>query len=518
MQNKIYKSAWELMSMGGDDRITIDEEIGYNMYGCKPYPAYSIPYSSCTGNNISLPAYAYIQSYLNKIRFDIENENLELKQVLKNEFGVIRNKMRNFYELEPSTDIIFGPSGTDMEYMAIVIAEKPSKEGVHNIVLGANEVGSGIKYAAKAQFFSAITPTKKEQKIGDYLEGFGHHSSAFIPIRSGLGKVYSDRQIIANFEKEIQFALSNNKKPLVHILHSTKTGLILPNWDSLLKLKNKYGESVEIIVDACQGRVSIYSINRYLSIGAMVLLTGSKFLSGPSFSGALLLPKFISERIKSIDELPKGLAKFFGQAGLPIEWTTSDNPLYKFENIGLLLRWQAAIYEMNKIFRIPDHRLKYVIDCFNQSVNDMVADADYITLFDHEPNQEVPDYVYSRSPFEIKTIRTILIKRKDDRHFSQEEAKIIHKALYTDISNIIDYGDLTKTPIQLGQPVKISDVKEEYNATLRIALSSNLISELALLDDDLIKMKFFSDMDMINKKLSIIIDHFSSFNVDYSAI
>jgi hypothetical protein len=513
MHSHLYKSAYELMSMGGDDRISIDEEAGYNIYGCKPYPVYSIPYSSCTGNNISLPAYAFVMSYLNKMRFDIDRENLELKQVLKNEFEVIRNRIKDYYELEPSTDIIFGPSGTDMEYMVIAIVEKASKTGTHNIILGANEVGSGIKYAAKGQFFSTITPTKKEQKVGGYIKGFSpdHHSVAFLPIRNGLGNVYSDKQLIANFEKEIQHALSNNKRPLVHILHSTKTGLILPGWDSLLKLKNKYGDTIEIIVDACQARISIYSINRYLSFGAMVLLTGSKFLSGPPFSGALLLPKFISERIKSIDDFPEGLTNFFGQAEFPIEWTASDNPIYKFENLGLLLRWQAAIYEMNKIFRIPDRRLKYVIDCFNQSVDEMVDDVNFITLFDNKTNQKKPDYVYNRSPFEIETIRTIRVKRKDGGDFSKEEAKIIHKALYTDISNIVDCGNVAKTPIQLGQPVEISEMKEEYNATLRIALSSKLISELALLDNDLIKMKFFADMNMIKNKLSVIIDNFGSF-------
>src|SRR5699024_5179239 len=105
----------------------------------------------------------------------------------------------DFYELEPSTDIVFGPSGTDMEYMVNAIAMQASPEGIHNVILGANEVASGIKYAAKGQFFSPVTPTRNEQEVGSYVEGFDldRISSASVPIRNGSGEVYSDEQITA---------------------------------------------------------------------------------------------------------------------------------------------------------------------------------------------------------------------------------------------------------------------------------------------------------------------------------
>lgn len=504
----LEKSVYELMSMGGDHRITIDENIGCNIYGCKPYPSYSIAYSSSTGSNISLPAYGYIKSYFTSFLAKIEQTNLD--EVIKDEFEQIRQKLRDFYELDPSVDFVFGPSGTDIEYVALAIAEKSAEGGVHNIILGADEVGSGIKHAAMGRYFSELTPAGNTVDIGDSINGFIPEkiTATFVPIRSEDGSLLPDEVLLEYFEEEIDKALKHNQKPLLHIIHSSKTGLIIPSWDYLLKLKNKFGDKIDIIVDACQGRMSIYSMNRYLSFGAMILLTGSKFLSGPPFSGVLLLPSFISNRIKSLSELPSGFENIFGEAEFPLKWMEKVS-LFKLKNVGLLLRWQAAIYEMNKIFRIPNQRLKFVIDTFRKYVFAMIAEVHYLSLVDKDRNQSEPDYVYERSPFEVNTICTICITHPEGPK-NKEETKIVHQALYSDISNIMEEEDnnISSISIQLGQPVQISENNEAKNTTLRIALGANQISELALLDNDLIETKFAADMQMIEEKLNLILANF----------
>src|SRR5699024_5852926 len=126
------------------------------------------------------------------------------------------------------------------------------------------------------------------------------------------------------------------------------------------------------------------------------------------------------------------------------------------ENFGLLLRWQASIYEMDKLFKIPNTQLKFIIDCFLKSVDKMVNDTPFLSLYENTVEKK-PDYVYKRNPFEINTICTLLIRNKNERRFDKEDAKLIHKALYSDISNIAGHNALAKTSVQLGQPVKISD-------------------------------------------------------------
>lgn len=507
----LSKTAYELMSMGGDHRITIDDSIGYNIYGCKPYPYYSVAYSSSTSSSISLPAYEYIQAYWYKLKEEITKNPEEVYAILKREFEIMRLKMYDCYMLEPTVDIIFGPSGTDVEYLSLVVSDKSSAaNGVHNIILAVEEVGSGIENAALGRYFSELTPTGEKVPVGKVIEGFNPDriSTGYIAIRDKNGDVLNNKELFDQFVVQIEQALSHQKRPLLHIVHSSKTGLVLPQWDTLINLKNEYGGKIDIVVDACQGRVSIYSINRYLSIGAMVLLTGSKFLSGPPFSGVLFLPKFVSDRIQDLNDFPQGLSTIFSEAEFPLRWSAKSSHPFQLMNFGLLLRWKAAVYEMNKIFKIPDSRLKFVIDCFRKSVLDMISKTPFLVELKNNKN-DVPEFVYDRSPFEMNTIFTLRITPLNNL----QEAKIMHKALYSNLSHILQLPNnshIGKTSIQLGQPVSISNINEKMNATLRIAISARQISELALLDNDLIQTKFESDLNFIAEKMNMVLENFET--------
>src|SRR5690554_1528585 len=99
--NEIFnKSAHELMSLGGDTRITLDEKSGLNVYGCIPFPTYSIAYSSCTSNNISVSAYSFIESYLNKLRNELSDNRELCSEIFRREFEQIKHKIKSFYEIK----------------------------------------------------------------------------------------------------------------------------------------------------------------------------------------------------------------------------------------------------------------------------------------------------------------------------------------------------------------------------------------------------------------------------------
>ena len=51
-----------------------------------------------------------------------------------------------------------------------------------------------------------------------------------------------------------------------------------------------------VILDAAQGRLSRRSIKAALELDYMVLIIGSKFYGGPTFSGALLVPPYTPRR------------------------------------------------------------------------------------------------------------------------------------------------------------------------------------------------------------------------------
>ena len=68
-------------------------------------------------------------------------------------------------------------------------------------------------------------------------------------------------------------------RPIVIFTYGTKTGLVAPV---------EVPAGVDVIVDACQLRLPAHKIREYLRLGWPVVITGSKFLGGPAFSGAVL--------------------------------------------------------------------------------------------------------------------------------------------------------------------------------------------------------------------------------------
>lgn len=500
----------DLMVTGGDSRITVQGDSMLNGYGSSAYPQYSIAYSSCTSSTITGSAYAFAESYLHRMN-KLASAAEESKGLFVQEFERVREKIREFYEIPVPVDVILGSSGTDLELIVLAAALSTGKS-VHNIVLGANEVGSGIHDAARGQYFSNLTPRGATVQSGTLISGFNSDQITYhdIELRYPDGAVRSEEAIMAEYVEQIEQAISKGQKVLLHTIHRTKTGLIMPSLHHLKALTQKYGEAVDVVVDACQGRISIRMVNEYLKLGASVLFTGSKFYSGPPFSGALLLPAKIVQRIKSNQQVFPGLADFFTRSEFPADWTFLDGVVSDEINMGLLLRWNVAIYEMNKVFLIPNNRIEFVINTFNKAAKNMVQRSPFLkearlsTVSEEDLHPE-----NTRSPFEINTILTFTIE-ESDRFLDIDDAKLINKAMYSDLREVLgDEQKVAGISMQLGQPVKVSidSHSGKWTASLRIALSSNHIGELGLMDDEIVKMRFESDFDLIHEKLVLILDN-----------
>lgn len=517
MINSSDTTAFELMVTGGDSRITVQGENKLNGYGCSAYPSYSISYSSCTGSTISAAAYAFAESYLH--RMNKLAEATEGRDALFSaEFDRIRRKISEFYEVPTDVDIVLGSSGTDLELVVLAIA-LTTGQAVHNIVLGANEVGSGINNAARGRYFSDLTPRGGSVKSGSVIPGFDPEKISYhdIEIRLDDGSVRDEQEIIDEYVSQIEQAIANDQKVLLHMIHRTKTGLILPSFSQLEKLIQRYGEAIDVVVDACQGRISIRMVNEYLKLGATVLLTGSKFYSGPPFSGALLIPAQLAGKIKQRETVMTGLADFFTRTEFPADWTLFDGLASEEINMGLLLRWNVAIYEMNRVFLVPNKRIEFVVNSFNTAAKKMIQGSPFL--------QEAHLSTISRedlfpenttSPFEINTIITFTLERSD-RFLDIDDAKLINRAMYSDLSELLTTDSkVAGISMQLGQPVKVSLDKalNKWTASLRIALSSSHIGELGLLDDDIVRMRFESDFEMIHEKLELVLDHLDLLRVE----
>jgi hypothetical protein len=90
------------------------------------------------------------------------------------------------------------------------------------------------------------------------------------------------------FSRAVEQVLANGRRVLLVMTDTTKLGRVVPGEAMVLACQQQDPRRVRVLVDACQGRLSGVRLHTYLERGWRVVLTGSKFIGGPPFSGVLL--------------------------------------------------------------------------------------------------------------------------------------------------------------------------------------------------------------------------------------
>jgi hypothetical protein len=142
-----------LMTQGGDARIVLKPETGLNKYFSAPRPSAVLAYASSTANDISAEAFAHVEAKLREIAPAGELSASGYAGAL----AALRARVRRAYSVPEEVAVVFAPSGTDLEYVALACAVGKAAAGTHNILLGADEVGSGCVYSAYGQYFAEST-------------------------------------------------------------------------------------------------------------------------------------------------------------------------------------------------------------------------------------------------------------------------------------------------------------------------------------------------------------------------
>ena len=465
------KEAIALLSSGGDARIVLDPETGLNRYLSAPYPRSVLAYASSTANDLSRDAFAHV---CGRIADGLSDYPEALDE--------IRGRIRHALGLEENKAIAFAASGTDLEYLPICAVAQRSTSGVHNILLGADEVGSGCSLSAHGQYFADQTPLGIATKVGRKIAGLEHVSMADIPVRCNQGNARSSSQISAALEVEVKLARSMQQHALVHIVHGSKTGLILPDLAHIDYLQSKWGDRLTFVVDACQARITSQALRDYLERGIIVLMTGSKFMGGAPFNGFAILP---SEIMEKLPHLPPGLATIFNRAELPGDWPGRDI-LPDGKNPGLQLRLDAAIFELERFQALGLTCAERVIDAFENAIDRFFLNSlDVELVHPYAPGESEEAVTH---PIEMRTLKTIGISRIDGMR-SFEDARQVHLRL-------------ARSGIRLGQPVKCVRLSDGgWGGTLRIGLSMPKIVELARLDDEELFEVLQMDMQRISREM-----------------
>lgn len=488
------------METGGDGRIVVNPVTGVNKYMVAPRPSNVLAYSSSTANDISPAAFAEVQRRLALLAPDLELGIERYSQALEH----LRGRLRAALRLPASTRIVFAASGTDLEYIGLAIAHRRDTSGIDNILLGADEVGSGCGQAARGYFFAdrtalglAVTPSAPADPTGRTDVRLIN-----VPVRGPGGSAIPSEDILLEIGDVVSEAIRAGRHPLIHIVHGSKTGLILPSFAHIDALRRRFGQQLSFVVDACQCRLGDAAIAAYLSRGATVFLTGSKFMGGPPFSGIALVPQAAAEASAGL--LP-GFDRIFYRAEWPEDWHGTDR-LRQGTNLGLLLRLEASIYELELFQKLSAADIRRTLDLFDESVDMLTRRLGAARVLPYATGE----WQEARShPLEMRTLVTIDLSQTSDP-VEFDRAAVLHRMLFQPLGRAGTSAferEAAERRIRLGQPVRCVPLPGGgWGGTLRLGLSMPQMVEFAGLDTASLTARLDGDMNRIAAKLALIRD------------
>jgi len=468
-----------LMTGGCDDRIVLKPDTGLNRYYSAPYPRDVLAYASSTANDISAAAYARAEEVLAETGVAPE------AGVYRDRLEAMRARIRAAYGLGADVAVVFAPSGTDLEYVALALVAGRAPGGTNAILLGADEVGAGCIHSAHGLYFAGETALGVAVRPGEPVPGLGGATLDLIdiPVRDRMGRVRPSTYIAARMDSSIAAAHAAGRHSLVHIVHGSKTGLILPSLADVDALCRRHGAAATLVVDACQARITSAAVNAYLARGAIVFVTGSKFMGGPPFSGFALVPAALAGRAPP---LPAGLATIFRRAEWPAGWPGAG-ALPDSVNIGLLLRLEASLFELERFQALADDAVWRVIRAFHAAVRAEIVDRILARRVAPYPPGDVAEA--DTRPIEMRTLSTLDLSALRPGGASFEDAQAWHRRM-------------ALAGVRVGQPVKCVRLPDgRWGATLRIGLAMGQVMDRAALSDDALAHSFAADMAAIREAL-----------------
>jgi selenocysteine lyase/cysteine desulfurase len=454
-----------ILSSGGDARITLDPASGLNRYLAAPYPRRTLAFASSTANDISAPAFDHL--------LGLGSEGLKPYSA---HLADLRQRIIAAYGITAPAEVVFAPSGTDLEFVALAAVAGRGRAGVHNILLGADEVGSGCIYSARGEYFAGETALGVTTQPGEPVAGMESVTLVDVPVRCPAGIARSSEEIADQVRAEILRARGEGRHALLHVVHGSKTGLILPKLREIDALQAEFGDGLSLVVDACQARIARGAVRAYLDRGAIVFLTGSKFMGGPPFSGFALVPEAIIARAAP---LPSGFVRLFRRAEWGEGWAGRER-LEDSPNPGLALRLEASVFELERFSALDIAAVERVILAFQRAVRELLEQR--LGFRCVEPFAPGAEALAADHPIEMLTLATLDVSR-------HPEAQTFEAARGL-------YQRLDKAGLRLGQPVKCVRREDgEWGGTLRVGLSMPQVCALAAIDKDACEAELFQRID-----------------------
>ena len=433
----------QLLVSGGDARIAIDPVSHLNKYGCQPFPDPALlDFGSSTASVISQAGFAAANSLRERLLREAGADTLKI--ACARAMQRIRQELLHDVS-DLGVRLVFATSGTDAHFIAALHAGVP----LTVVMVEEAETGSGVAAALSASFCGKAA---------------GSIESVSLRAADGMPRPLAD--IDAEVSASVERAVMLGRRVLLIMVDQSKTGMIAPSTACVMQLRQLHRQHVAVLVDACQFRIAKPTLRAYLQQGFMVALTGSKFLTGPSFSAVLLLPK-----------------KMQGLPGDDAALTGED-----VANVGLLLRWEAALVEWRRFGNLPQSLIVEFMEAFAKAVQQRLNDDPRFEFLpapqpDRRPLIEAHSWDHLPSIFPFLLYRVHGAVAVDKKHSSRtplnrEETQQIYRQLQVSEDGS-GQGSMAALRCQLGQPVACGVRSGIAVSALRLCISARLISDAA---------------------------------------
>jgi len=435
-----------LLATGGDARLRLDAATGLNVYGCRPAPRpEAVAFSSSTASSISVPAWRRALAAWQRLAAGESADTLveEVRGDLARVLGLTGT----------GSAIVFAPSGTDSMLHALAVTRALRGGPQIGVLAAADETGSGVPQVVLGRHFSGSTARGKAVPAGEPIAGLGEGNQLIaLRLRDAAGEMRDAAELDREAFAAVARAVAAGRTVLLVAMDHSKLGNRAPSDEGLAEIQAAFGEAVQVVVDACQARLGLGRLRAHLERGRMVLLTGSKFFSGPPLSGALIVPPMLAWRLADATGLPPGLRDYSIASDWPPAWQRMRASLPAADNVGQMLRWTAALAEMEAWFAIPPECRVAMLRGFAADVNRAIAGFDGLDL--------LATPALADDEFPGPTIFPFFVRRRGQT-LSAAACATLHRLLNHDLGAALPSADpreraLAALPCHIGQPVAVS--------------------------------------------------------------
>jgi hypothetical protein len=471
---ELFLPLYRLLGSGGDPRLAIDPESGLNQYGCQPFPCPdTLSFASSTATSISQRAY----DRASRARESLMRSAIAvgLDEAFDARIEAMRGELKSHLGLSgTAAEVVFSPSGTDAQLQALFLARARLGSELTTIVVAADQTGSGTAETARGRHFGAVTangtPVEKGQPVAGLGDGVASVMLALFDENGNAVPVAeSDASILAAVERSV----ANGTNVLLQIMDSSKLGWRAPSDPCLDEISRRWPDRVQVVVDACQMRLGRPRLRKYLELGYLVIVTGSKFFTGPPFSGALLVPACLSETFDATG-VALGLCDYSSRCDWPISWPALRSRFPVRRNFGQWLRWEAALEEIRAYYSVPDEFRMRALATFGEGVQRIIASSPSLRLLPRPQNPaggSLDDEELAQP-----TIFAFVLQR-GGCVVSPDDCRKVYRALSRDAGCAgqgHDKAEIAATVCLVGQPVVLG--RSAPAAALRICAGARLVT------------------------------------------